>query len=551
MKTESILSRLSGRHFTERLENTYEFANALLPFSDLFCFIFRFETISVFNGKISPLPVQPKSGIGNGVDTFLSVEELPDAELRELFISCNASYACAISLDGLFYFGCNEAIYNELKEADVFNSFFFQLRATYLSIAAHRQLETVNLAHKILTDVQLKITSSLDKNDIFNAILDGLQTLVGYDAAGIFVDIEDQAGVEQVIARGYSESKLSLFREKKIHGVTATIYDEKKPVIIGDVSSDPRYFNAREETKSQLSVPMFVGENVIGVFTLEKDHPHFYSEQNIPILTTLSEQAVIALANAKLYQDSLQKQRLEKDMIDAAAIQSTLLIKRAPRLQGADISLLYRANRYVGGDIYDIIKRDNTSFYFNIGDVSGKGAPAALLMAVLFAGLRSQLSARYQICEHVAHLNNLLSRSTKASSYATYFLATYNSESSELTYTNAGHTPPILLRQNGDVEYLNVGGMVIGFLENQTYHQASVHIASGDVLVAFTDGLDEAFDADENEFGIKRITETIKIHREKSAAQIKQELLAAVEDFHGAELDDDLTIIVTKFTDET
>jgi putative methionine-R-sulfoxide reductase with GAF domain len=383
---DSILSRLKGRHFPNSIQNSFDFANALLPFSDLFYFIFRFETIGVLDGKVLPLPLRPRSrALSNTEPELRAVEDHPDAEIRELFEAQNCAYSAAISKDGLFCLGIKKELYSVLANSSEFDAFYFQLRALHLSIAANRQLETINLEHKILNDVQLKITASLDKTEVLNAILDGLQNLVGYDAAGIFIDLEGKSGVEQVIARGYSESKLSLFREKKIHGVTASIYEEKKPINIGDVREDPRYFNAREETRSQLSVPMFKGKKVIGVFTLEKDHTHFYAEENIPFLQTLSDQAVIALNNAALYQDSLQKQRLEKDMIDAAAIQSTLLLKRAPRFNETDISLLYRANRYVGGDIYDIIKTAENSFYLNIGDVSGKGAPAALLMAVLFA----------------------------------------------------------------------------------------------------------------------------------------------------------------------
>ncbi len=545
---QSLLIKFKEISFHPEPTNSYELAEVLKPLSDELLFLFRYEAIYIYQNEIKPVSLNNVSAIPTKAsEKFYSTQKISDQQTRDLFSRYNKSHVAPITPDGLFWIGLSTELFKAVSETIEYELFYYKLRSMYQTIAATRQLEQISLEHKLLNDVQLKITSSLDSQAVLNAILDGLQTLVGYDAASIFITVDGQEKVEQVIARGYDTIKLNLFKQKKEHGISASIYQLKEAVILGDVNTDPRYFKAREETRSQISVPMFRGAKVIGVFTLEKDHPYFYSKAALPLLQTFSEQAVISLDNAKLYQDSLQKQRLEKDMLDAAAIQSALLIRRAPKFEQVDISILYQANRYVGGDIYDIIRLSERSFYMNIGDVAGKGAPAAILMAVLFAGLRSQLNSRYQVCEHVARLNNLLSASTHSSSYATYFLAEFDGDSRTLTYTNAGHTPPLLVRKNGTVDRLSSGGMVIGFLKDQSYVQHELTVHKGDILVAFTDGLDEAFDENEVEFGIDRIEALIRAKQKNSAKQIKIALRDAVEDYHGSKLDDDLTIMIVKF----
>jgi sigma-B regulation protein RsbU (phosphoserine phosphatase) len=205
----------------------------------------------------------------------------------------------------------------------------------------------------------------------------------------------------------------------------------------------------------------------------------------------------------------------------------------------------------VGGDYYDFIQLSKTELGIAIGDVSGKGIPAALLMATLRAFLRGQTAHHLtDLTEVMANLNKLVFESSAANRYATFFYAEFDSQSRVLRYVNAGHNPPMVFRATGDafdVFRLDCGGTVVGLMENCSYVEGSVTLETGDVMVAFTDGISEAMDASDEEWGEERMIDVVWPNRTASAGGIIERLMTAADTFvAGAPQYDDMTLIVVR-----
>lgn len=419
---------------------------------------------------------------------------------------------------------------------------------TYKRTRLFDSLERSATENEVLFEVGRQISSTLDLEIVLETILKGIKRIIDYDAAGIFIRQLDGDELEKVMTEGYDVNKLESFVNKKSQGLTAWVLEHHQPVAVPDVRLDERYYKGRDETRSQITVPLYHGDDVIGTLTLEKDDIHFYTEETIPKFMVFAEQAAVAIINAKLYRDSLRKQDLEAEMLNAGNIQRALLPKSAPEIQNLDSSVYNKPSEFVGGDLFDFFKFNGHELLMSIGDVSGKGPPASILMAVVLAGLRSQVQADREAMEYNAILNQLLCDATAPQFYATHFIAILDTKEKKIKYSNAGHFAPMIIRSNGDVQRLTKGGMVLGFLPDEIYTQDEVDLERGDLIIAFTDGLNESFDESENEFGDQRIIDIALAHQKKSASDIKNEILKAVRDFHGYDhqFDDDLTLIVMK-----
>jgi phosphoserine phosphatase RsbU/P len=426
---------------------------------------------------------------------------------------------------------------------------FKTISSVYHNTLLIEELERKSRENKLIINLGRKISATLELKLVLESIFSGIKDFIDFDAGGIFLRSTNTSALKGVFTIGYEESKLIDFENKSESGLVRLALELKRPIVIPDVEKESRYYAARESTKSQITVPLFTGDEVIGAFILEKDDLNFYSNHHIDFLEQFAEQSAIAIINAKLYESSQREKLLVKEMLNAGNIQKALFPKRPPNINNFECSILNEPCKYVGGDIYDLFKYNDNELIFNIGDVSGKGSPASILMAVVYAGFRSQIRENAQMSEINARLNNLLFETTSSSHYATFFLGYVNQEKRQLIYSNAGHNPPILIRADNSTKMLDQGGIVLGFLEHQIYLQQTIDLTSGDILISFTDGLNEAFDMNDEEFGNDRIIEIVTENKDKSCRKIRDLIFEAVKDFHGRDrdLDDDFTLIVMRF----
>jgi len=240
----------------------------------------------------------------------------------------------------------------------------------------------------------------------------------------------------------------------------------------------------------------------------------------------------------------LQLHHQEQEAAEARAIQQGLLPTDIPQQPGYEIAAVWRPAKIVGGDYYDVLAFDETTFGLCIADVAGKGLPAALLMSNLQAGVRGLASASLPPDGLCARLNTLVCHNTNGDRFITFFYAQLDGPGRRLNYTNAGHNAPILVHRDGSLERLHDGGGVLGVLPDQKFALGSVQLEPGDRVVFFTDGVTESCDANDNEFGEPRLSELLREHRATSASQLQERILAAVSAFSGAPSQDDVTLLV-------
>ena len=311
-----------------------------------------------------------------------------------------------------------------------------------------------------------------------------------------------------------------------------------------------------EQLQAELLLPLSLNRQLLGIMSLgPKQSEEPYSNSDIRLLDSVAVQTGLALENGRLTEAikkevaAREKQRRELEL--ASEVQQRLFPQEYPPIAGIDYAGGCRPALRVGGDYYDFILRTNTGLGIAIGDVSGKGIPAALLMATLRAFLRGQtLQQRSDLAGIMANLNALLFESSAANRYATFFYGELDCSSRALTYVNCGHNAPMIFRQSdagATVLRLDTGGPVIGLMEDCLFQQACVALETGDVLVGYTDGISEAMNGDDEEWGEERLMDVVRANRTDTARTLIGRLMDAADSFvSGAPQHDDMTLVVVR-----
>ncbi len=288
------------------------------------------------------------------------------------------------------------------------------------------------------------------------------------------------------------------------------------------------------------------GDQVIGLVYLDSlQRSHSFSEDDLKMVTALANIAAAKIENTRLLEESIEKRAMEEDMRRAAQIQRSLLPSCAPKVPGWGIAGSNKPCHTVGGDYFDFVT-DGGRLFLALGDVSGKGTGAALMMAVLRAAVRAHWT-EFGPSDAMARINRTVCQNITEGKYVTFFMARLDIQSGVLSYVNAGHNPPILVRANGEVRELEEGGMVLGMFESVPYADGAVEMKAGDSLVVFSDGVTETFNLAEEEFGTDRLTEVLRRGRGIDAETLEAEILRALDAFaQGARATDDRTLIVLK-----
>jgi sigma-B regulation protein RsbU (phosphoserine phosphatase) len=310
------------------------------------------------------------------------------------------------------------------------------------------------------------------------------------------------------------------------------------------------------QLQAQLLLPLAVKENLLGFMTLgPKLSEEPFSNSDLRLLRSVATQTALALENSHLTAtvaaEMARREKMNRELEIAREVQERLFPQVNPEIPGLDYAGKCRPALEVGGDYYDFLLLPNQNLGIAIGDVSGKGIPAALLMASLQASLRGQtMAGSMSLSTLISNVNRLVFDASPTNRYATFFFAQYESGSRTLTYVNAGHNAPMLFRNgrsSSQVIRLEEGGSVIGLIQDMKYKQAAVTLAPGDLLVAFTDGISEAMNPQEQEWGEERLTEAIQKCEGSSAAETIDHLIREADRFSaGADQHDDMTLVVMR-----
>jgi len=398
--------------------------------------------------------------------------------------------------------------------------------------------------HKIIA-VSQKILSSFDMKNILDFILKTLKEVLDFDAAAIFLLDSSGKRLLSVSSMGYADPSITELRLKVGQGACGWVVASKKTSLLDDVHSSTHYFEIRPETKSQLSLPVVFNNQVLGVICLESNQRGFFTSHQAETLQIFADLAAIAIHNSRQLDVLIAKKSLERELVNAASVQQRLLVRHPPHFDGLKILAMNRPSSLVSGDLYDLIRYNDHVLGIAIGDVSGKGAAAALMMALILAGLRSHSKTFMTACDVVYRLNNLLTESTIEGLYATFFYAIVNLETNHIVYTNAGHNPPLLIKANGEIIRLTEGGIVLGFVADWEYKQAELPFGSGDLLIGYTDGITESMNEKGEEFGEQRLIDLIMKHRHLSIYEIKEKILEKLHAFSSDKTPmDDITLLI-------
>lgn len=412
----------------------------------------------------------------------------------------------------------------------------------------YRKLQREKTENQILYRIGLKLNETIDLDETLTLILDLIHEVLPYDAAGIALLDPREERLEMLAHRGYPPGAEETLRLKIGQGATGWVVKTGEPLRIADVARDRRYFMARPATRSELVVPLISGDRSIGAFNLENDRPDAYRPSDVRLLLSFANQAAISVQRARLHRDLMSRQRLQDEVTVARRIQESFLPSADPQLPGYDLSGHTTPSLEVGGDSYDAFPVADGHWGVMIADVAGKGIPAALILASFRAALRSEVRNQYAIPRILEHINALLVESTRPEQFVTAVYGVLDLQGRAFTYANAGHNPPALLRAGGRVEWLNDGGTILGSFGGTTFKESRIELGVGDILLLYTDGASEAWNASGEEFGVDRLIDILRSNRSSSAAEIRLALTEAILRHCEGKAQDDVTLLVLKAT---
>ena len=410
-----------------------------------------------------------------------------------------------------------------------------------------QEIERRALEKDVLLDIARALSAPFELEDVIEATFSSLRQVIEYDAAAIYLVSRGTQTLELVSEHGYPEGSESAFDLQIGQGIVGWVAKSGQPVIVPDVRRDPRYVAARLGTRSEIAAPLMVEGRVAGVFNLESDHEDLYHEGHLELLLAFAAQAALAVERARTARERVEQRRLERDLAIARDIQRSFLPSAAPRVPGFEIAGTSISHDKVGGDYYDFIAVSDTRLGLAIADVSGKGIPAALIMAGFRMSLLAEIRNEFAIRAVMRKVNQLLHESTERDRFVTAFYGVLDWRNSMIIFSNAGHNPPMVLRADGTGEELSEGGVALGVLEDATYEERPVALHAGDVVVMYTDGISEAEDEHGEQFGPERIEKVVRANAGHTARELTQDIVAAVLDWAGEKGPvDDLTLIVLR-----
>lgn len=439
-------------------------------------------------------------------------------------------------------------------EADAYGEYdqlLMQLLASRIAYAVENALlfERAELQKEMLqrlADISAEIGSLLDLDALLERVSNELHDYVGFASFNIFlVDA----------ANGVLRHRFSLRHDERVkfeniplgRGITGAAFQSRQLERVSDTARDPRFIATHPDVRSEVAVPLIVKDTVIGILDLESDQLNHFTSEHVQLLRLLAPQLAISVENARLYEElSQREQTMEMDLEAARELQNFLLPRIPKSARGLEIDARLQAARTISGDLFDFIDLDSNDVLFAVGDVSGKGAAAALYGAMVSGLLRTLAPPIRRPGAVLKALNDALTPRRIYARYVTMMLAQWCPETKTLRMANSGGVPPLILKKDGLLE-VPVEGVPLGLLANREYDEVEVLLESGDVVVLVSDGIPDQTNANDEDFGRDRIVERLRATQGQSADAVANDILNAVGAFAGGTpVFDDQTLIVLR-----
>jgi sigma-B regulation protein RsbU (phosphoserine phosphatase) len=406
-----------------------------------------------------------------------------------------------------------------------------------------------------LAEIGREMASILDLDELLRRIALLTKRLIAYRTLGILLLNEATQELEMKLAVSYGKGNEK--RHMKLgEGLVGWAALHKEPVLVSDVSADPRYVNLVEDVRSELVIPMLIKDRCIGVFDLESPELDAFTKEHKELLTLLASQAAIAVDNARLYEEVRHnEERIEKELRFAQRVQMALLPTELPKaVDGVEVAGRFEPARELGGDIHDFLVPEANVLVVAVGDVSGKGAPAAIYGAFAAELVRSRTMRRrftpdrFSVAGVLQAMNTILNDRQLEEYYCTLCYAFFDLGERTVTMSNSGLPYPIRCSR-GECAQIELPGVPLGSFPGVTYDEVTLDIHRGDVFVFCSDGIFEAFDEDGGEFGATRLCDIVLRHHAEPARAIVDAIYEAVTAFRGsAPQGDDMTAVAVRIT---
>ena len=424
------------------------------------------------------------------------------------------------------------------------------------AIGTKAQLPSPEQAQKTITQLSrlfeatLLLNSTLDLAELLDRILQIARSECHADRGTVFLADTQKRELWSIVASGLDHQEIRVPYGRGVAGRVAETGDIINVEDAYTLDYFDRSFDQRfgYRTRSLLCLPIRhkTGE-IVGVIQLLNQVRGRFEREDEDFLTKLSAHMAMALENARLHREVVEKQRLEREVALATEIQRSLLPDAPPVVPGYDIAVVNQMCYEVGGDYYDFLNLGPQSLLLVVADVEGKGVSSAMVMSNLQATLRALVMHLHSLEVLTLSLNEMIYNDTRSKKFLSIFLGLIDTRRNGLHYINGGHVPPILIDgQTGECKLLEEGGMVIGMFPSAEYSRGSAWLKPGDILVCCTDGIVESMDANDDEFGSERLAASILKYRHRPAQEIVDSVLADVDEFSrdGTHVDDKVLMVV-------
>jgi len=399
----------------------------------------------------------------------------------------------------------------------------------------------------LLNEIARELSSILNLDELLGRIADLVRRLIDYQMFSILLLDSTGQKLQHRFSLRFNES-IHLKHEIPLgRGLVGIAAESKQAVLVPDVSKDPRYILANPETRSELAVPLIYKNKVIGVLDLEHTRRGFFTDDHQRTMMTLAAQIAIAIENARLYEEiERQERRLERDLSLARELQMRLLPQSPPKLEHLDVAAKFVPARTIGGDLYDFIPYSMSRLGIVIGDVSGKGAPAAIYAALVSGILRSHAPIEPAPGEMLSAVNLSLAERRIEAQFVSLIYALWDDAHRTLTVSNSGLPRPIYVH-NGKEQVIEATGLPLGLFDEADYDELEFRMKPGDLFVFFSDGILDARNRKGEMFGRTRVERIVADLADEPAERLVAKIFQAVaEHSAGTETFDDQTVVAIR-----
>jgi sigma-B regulation protein RsbU (phosphoserine phosphatase) len=407
----------------------------------------------------------------------------------------------------------------------------------------YRRVERQNKTLKTLAHISREFSSILDLNELLGKIASTMRELINYDAFSI-LSIDQQARALRHLFSLRYDQRVNIDNVPLGKGITGAAAESRDVVRVHDTAKDPRYIASHPDIRSEVAVPLILQDRVVGVIDLESSRIGHFTDDHVRTLVLLGPQIASSVENARLYQEVAERERrLEQDLEAARELQRVLLPDGAPEIEGLEAQVRLRPAREISGDIYDVVERQDGSVVVAFGDVSGKGAAAALYGGLVSGLLRTLAPRRRRPAELLRALNEALVERKVEARYVTLFVLLWNPSTRQMVMANAGALPPMICR-NREILKLRIEGVPLGLLDAREYEEVTFDTRPGDTVVLYSDGITDHMNNAGDEFGRGRLAQIVRAQFDKSAAGLCAAIFTAMDQFSTTAFDDQTVFVL-------